>query len=147
MNLWPSFKPLLWIALLLSAVLLALSGLLSAGWDRHIVPTPETTAAELTGALGARRYAGVRNHLSHELRQQVTDHDLRRLAEQIESGPAQGIRQAHGVHSEIHGDRATAQVRVRLGTRAEITLHFPLVKEHGLWKVASLDPLTALAGE
>lgn len=146
-NIWESAKPLLWMALLMTVVLLVLAVMVSQDWTKFIVPPPENTAEQLVSALGAHRYEGAMNQLSQELRQQVKEEDLQALVKNIEQSPAQGIQDAHGQGAQEQGEQATAEVQVKLGTNEEVPVELPLKKENGLWKVSSLDPLRSLAGQ
>ena len=145
MRTWHSFKPIVWIFLIMSAVLLVLAGMVSQGWTKQIVPPPETTASQLVGALAAHRFEGAMNQLSQDLQQQVTEEDLRALMSAIEQSPSKGIQDSHGQSAQIEGDQATAEVQVKLGTNEQINIQFPLKKENGVWKVTSLDPLGGFA--
>ena len=54
------------------------------------------------------------------------------------------IRDARGESAQKEGDRAIAAVRVKLEDKTEETVELPLEKEHGLWRVSSLEPLGRL---
>jgi hypothetical protein len=150
--MWESFRPAAWIVLIMAVILLALAGMVSQGWTKIIVPPPENTAEQLVSALAAHRYAGAMNQLSQELQQQIHPEDLASLVKSIEHSPAKGIQDAHGLAAQELAaqklvDQATADVRVKLGNNEAVDVRFPLIKEKGVWKVSSLDPLKQLAGE
>lgn len=150
--IWSSIKPLLWMVLLLAVVLLALAGMVAQDWSEFIVPPPENTAEQFVSALGAHRYEGAMNQLSQDLRQQVSEEDLRALVRNLELSPARGIQDAHEQGAQRLGgaaqqsDQATAEVQVKLGNNQQTTVQLPLIKENGLWKVSSLEPLRGLGG-
>ena len=109
-----------------------------------IVPSPETEAESLVRALKARRLNAVKSELSESLRWEIDDRQLKALVESIRSSH-KGISEAHGSETrQQEPDKATATVEVKLGDQTEETIEFPLVKEHGLWRVASIDPLGRL---
>lgn len=130
-----------------TAVLVLVLGMLATDEriGRFIVPTPETTAEELLRALGARRFEAARAELTEEARASVGTDDLRELANDLEQQGA-GISQAHGERLAQHGDEAVVTARVRLQSARDAQLDVPLRREHGLWKVASVEPIRALAG-
>ena len=142
--IWQSIKPVVWMALTLGVVLLALAGLVAQDWTEFIVPPPENTAEQLVSALGAHRYEGAMNQLSQDLQQQVSEEDLHALVSSLEESPAQGIQDAHEQRAQQQGDQATAEVQVKFGNNQQTTVQLPLVKENGLWKVSSLEPLRGL---
>lgn len=144
MKTWAAVRPMLAILAIAAALLLAQAGLVSIDKAGMLIPSPGGTAAQLVGALAARRAAGARNQLAQELQQQTTEADLLRLARAIEAGPLGGIADAHEIDAQQQGDQASARVRVKFKDLSEQTLEFPLVSENGLWKVTSLAPLEAL---
>lgn len=142
---WAGLKPAAAMLALAALALLALGALSAQGLgDGVVVPPPEDAAAQMIGALGAKRYTGARGALSEALREEMDDAGLRSLALRIEASPAGGIVNAHGVESQRQGGRAAAVVQVKLGSLREVRLQLPMVRERGLWKVDSLAPLEAL---
>lgn len=142
--IWQSFKPIVWMLLTAAVVLLALWGLVAQDVTQLIVPSPETTAEQLIGALGAHRYEGAMNQLSQDLQQQVTVEDLQSLVKRIEASQARGIQDSLGQSANEHDQQTTAIVQVTLGSNQQVNVELPLIKENGLWKVSSLDPLRGL---
>lgn len=145
--IWQSFKPLVWIILAVTFTLLVLAGMVSADRTEFIVPPPENAAGQLVSALSAHRYEGAKNQLSQELKQQVTAQDLEALVKTIEDSPAKGIEDAHEQGAEEQDSQAIAEIEVKLANNTKTTIHLPLVKEHGIWRVSSLDPLRSLGGQ
>jgi hypothetical protein len=143
--IWLTFKPLAWILLLFSAILLLLAAFVTQGWTQFIVPPPENTAAQLVSALGAHRYEGAMNQLSEDLQQQVKHQDLQNLVKAIEESPAGGIQYAHEQNSEQQDDQATAEVQVTLKNNRQVNIQLPLKQENGVWRITSLDPIRELA--
>ena len=140
-----ALRSILAIAAIFVLALLLIAGAVALDQAKFIIPSPETTAAQLVDALGAHRYEGAMNQLSEELRQQVTEQDLQSLVQSIESSQ-DGIYDAQEVGAQEQSQFASAQVKVKLGNGQERIIEFPLEKENGLWKVSSLEPLQSLAG-
>jgi hypothetical protein len=141
---WLAVRPLIGAAAIVAGALAILQLLLAQGVTFAIVPPPETTAEQLVRAVQAHRFYGAMQLLSEPLQAQVAEDDFRGIAAEIREAHG-GIAQAHGVDAQPAGDTATATARVRLEDRSETTLEFPLVKEQGEWRVASIDPLRRLA--
>jgi len=129
---------------LLAGMLLVIALFVALDRAGLIIPPPEKTAEQLVSALGAHRFAGARNQLSQDLRSQVEDADFTALVQGLEQSH-QGILDVHELDSQANGRNATARVKIKWGDLQEDTLQFPLVKENGLWKVASLGPLRTAA--
>lgn len=132
------------IALLLGAALLIIAVLVQTDNAALIIPPPEGTAEQLIGALAAHRYEGAMNQLSQDIQQQVSEKDLQAIVKSIEESPRKGIQDAHGQDAQTQGAQGTASVEVKFGDNQTQTIDLPLVKENGLWKVASLGPVQAL---
>ena len=73
----------------------------------------------------------------------MQEDQLKKLFEAVHAAH-QGISDAHGERAQKEGSRATATVKVKLEDKSEETIDLPLEKEHGLWRVASLEPLGRL---
>ena len=131
-------------AALFGAALLVLWLLVSQGVTAVIVPPPETEAEQFLRALKAQRYAAARNQLAQDLREQTRVEDLQAAVRALEQARG-GIADARGEQSHEQGESARATAKVRLGDRQQEALEFALKKEHGLWRITSLDPLTRLA--
>lgn len=132
------------IVALFVAVLVVIWTLVSLGFTTFLVPPPEMTAEQFLRALKAHRYEAARDQLSEEIQQQVTADDLRALVRTIEERHG-GLNNVDGQGARIADDRAVATVVVTLGDGTAETLEFPLTKEQGLWKVASVEPVQRLA--
>lgn len=143
MNTLRALRPLAGVGALFGAALLALSLLVSNGVTFAIVPPPETEAESLVRALKARRFNAVRGGLSEALNETLGDEQLEDLFARVRRTRV-GISDAHGESSIEQQDTAAATVRVKLEDKTEETLEFPLAKEHGLWRVASIEPLGRL---
>lgn len=144
MNAWHALRPMLAILALVAVILLVMAGLLSIGKADLLIPAPDGVAEQMVGALGVHRATGARSQLAKDLQEQVKEADLLALARAIEAGPLEGIEDTHAVSFEEQGDQAVARVRIKFRNLSERVLEFPLQKEYGLWKVASLEPLEAL---
>ena len=138
-----ALKPLAAIGGLFSAAMLALWLLVSIDVTFAVIPPPETEAESLVRALKARRFNAVRGELAEALREEVDDAQLNDLFQRIRDAH-KGISDAHGDEAQYEGERATAKVKVKLEDKTEETLEIPLQKEHGLWRVSSLDALGRL---
>jgi hypothetical protein len=123
--------------------LLLIAGVVVLDKAKYIIPSPEMTATQMVDALGAHRYQGAMNQLSQELKEQVSEQDLKSVVRSIENSQS-GIYQADEGAAQVQGQMARAQVKVRLGNGQENIIEFPLQKENGLWKVSSLEPLHSL---
>jgi hypothetical protein len=126
---------------------LFLAGLLAVGWSgaaRLIVPSPDDTAGEMLHALLANREPAAHRALTRQLQEQVPTERLEQLASEIAERLG-AISHLETETVEEQDDRATVRATVRVGAGEERTLELPLVKEEGFWRVASLEPLGALA--
>lgn len=144
MSVLLSLRPLAGIAVLFGAAMLVLGLLVANEVEFAIVPPPETEAESLVRALKARRFNAMKGELTESLREKVQDDQLEELFEAVRAAH-KGISDAHGEESAIDGARATARVKVKLEDKTEETLEVPLQKEHGLWRVSSIEPLGRLA--
>jgi hypothetical protein len=139
-----ALEPLTGVVALFGAAMAALWLLVSNDVTLAVIPPPETEAESLVRALDARRFAAFRSELTESLRKEVDDETLKLLSARIESSH-KGISEAHGTdtrHQDSH--RATATVEVELGDRTAERIELPLIREHGLWRVASIEPLGRL---
>ena len=148
---WLALRPVVMLLALLAAAGLLLGWAAETEAARYLIPSPDKVAEGLVSALAAQRYTGALNALSQDLQQQVQPEDLRTLVARIEQAH-QGISDAHGQAGQAapaaaHNATASAQVQVKLGDLSEQELTFELVRENGLWKIASLGPLETLAGQ
>ena len=144
MSVLLSLRPLAGIAALFGASMLALALLVANDVDFAIVPPPETEAESLVRALKARRFGAVKGELTEGLKKEVEDEQLEKLLEAVQA-VHKGISDAYGESANKEGDRATAKVTVKLEDKTEDTLELPLQREHGLWRVSSIEPLGRLA--
>jgi hypothetical protein len=138
-----ALRPLAGIAAIFGAVMLALGLLVANDVELAVVPAPETEAESLVRALKARRFNAVKGELTESLKQEVQEDQLKQLFEAVRAAH-KGISDAHGEEAQKEGNRATAAVKVKLEDKTEETIELPLEKEHGLWRVASLEPLGRL---
>lgn len=128
----------MFLLILFAAVMLALSSLISAGYARFLVPTPERTAEQFVQALAAHHYEGARQQLGEEMRRKVGDAELRALALIIDR-EQHGVSEAHALSARESGDSAMVTVMVKMNNGSEQVLEFPLRKQHGVWKITSID--------
>lgn len=143
---WLAARPILAIVVVFAAVLLVAGLLASAGQAQILSPGPEQAAENFVSALGAHRYTGAMGQLSQELRQQVSEDDLKGIVQALEGSSRKGIQDAHGVDSQQQGNAATARVQVKFGSSQEQELEFSLLMKNGVWRLASIDPVRSLAG-
>jgi hypothetical protein len=134
------------VILIAGAVLLGLGYLVEQGITQFITPPPEQVAEGLVNALGARRYEGALNQLSHDLKANLIQAELEELVRGIESAHG-GIQQATGERSQEQGDTATASVRVKTKDLQVHDLELELKQEQGIWRVSSLEPVRTLAAK
>ena len=139
----PGLRPLAGITAIFGAAMLALGLLVANDVEFATVPPPETEAESLVRALKARRFNAVKGELTESLKQEVQEDQLKQLFEAVRAAH-RGISDAHGEEAQTEGTRASATVRVRLEDKTEETIELPLAKEHGLWRVTSLEPLGRL---
>jgi hypothetical protein len=138
-----ALRPVASISGLCAAVLLLLWGLVALDMTQYIVPSPHVTAEQFLRALKAHRYEGARDQLSEGLRAQVSRERLAQVVQDLERTES-GISEAHGERSQQSGTRADAEAQVRLESQREVVLTFPLVREQGIWRITSVDPLDTL---
>ena len=129
---------------LTGALVAALLAIGSSGVGRYFVPSPDTTAEEVLRALEAHRYQAAFQELSEEAKAQSSEEDLRELVKRIEERTG-GIIAVTAETTEDGEDEATAKATVKLDDGGERELELALVKQQEVWKVASLDPIRALA--
>ena len=118
---------------------LFLGGLLllgSTGARWLIVPPPDVAAGEMLRALSAQREPAAHRELTRELREQVPPEQLPRLG---------AVSRIDATTVDEQPERATVRATLRLSPGEEHQVELPLVKEEGSWRVASLEPLRALA--
>ena len=127
----PAGLQLLIAALFVGGLLLVAS----TGAERLFLPSPDNAAGELLRALAAHRQPAARRELVRELRDQVTPEQLSYLGT---------VSRVDAETVDEQADRATVRATLRLGAGEEREVELPLVKEAGLWRVASVEPLHAL---
>jgi hypothetical protein len=126
-----------------SALLIAGAAVGPGGDDGLFVPPPEAAAESFLRAMAEHRYARARGHLAAGL-ESIEPGDLAALQARLER--ARGtVENVHGQDAVVTGKESTARVTLRF-SGGDGQLDLPLRREKGLWKVASLDPLRALAG-
>jgi hypothetical protein len=130
---WLALRTPLAIAGLIGVALLVLWGLVVTGNDLFVVPPPEQ---ESDGA--------ARHTLTADLREQVTEADLRALARELEQARPR-VEDANGVAAVVQSGTATATVEVRMEDGRRRHVQFSLEREKGLWKLRSVDPARALS--
>ena len=133
------------IAAALAVALAVLWALVTQGVTHFIVPPPEEVGQLFFTSLKAHNFQAAHDQLSEELRQQVSPDDLQAMTERLEAA-TNGIDQASGENPQTQGQTATAEVKVKLQNGSEQTVQVPFAQEQGLWQIASLAPLEALAG-
>ncbi len=144
MKHWLVMRNLLGIVLLTAVALGIIWGLLAVGAEQYLVPNPDVTAEELVAALAAHRYAPVPGMMLRSARESAGEDALARLVERIEA--AHGwIDSVTATGSQRSGDRASVTLEVQFGDGTTQNITLPLAKEDYLWRVASLEPVEALA--
>jgi hypothetical protein len=139
-----ALRPAVALSLITALALATLLLLGSAGLASLFVPGPADAAAELLRALAAHREPAAHRELSEAMRAQVPPERLQALASALAArlGP---IDQVDAAVVDERDDRATVRATLRAGAGEEHQVDLPLVKEEGLWHVASVEPLRQLA--
>jgi hypothetical protein len=138
--------PFFAISLILAAALAILALLVQRGRTTFIVPPPEQEAEAVLRDLAAHDDEQALDHLSAGLRSSLDAQALRQAYEALEQATG-GIYDVSGESSQVQGAAAQAEVKLTFDNQVEQTIHFPLQSEQGLWRVTSLEPLLALAGQ
>src|SRR5512138_1618435 len=108
-----ALKSLLLAGGLFAAALLITWVAISTGSADLIVPSPEATGEGFLKAMKAHRYQAAHEVLASDLREQVSEEDLRDLGAALEA--RQGwISEARGRDDQQQGDRALATAVLRL---------------------------------
>lgn len=128
------------IAACCAVLTLALWFLAMTGFSMFIVPQPDDMVEQFVRALKAHRYEAARDMLAEELRRQVSTDDLRSQVLSIEAREG-GFADAYAIDVTKGSDSATAWVRVKPASGKERVSQFTLGKQHGLWRIVSLDAL------
>ena len=131
------------MAALASASLALIAGLIAMGGNDVIVPPPEQPAIDFVQALKAHRFEGARLELTEAERQEI---DVERLREYVAALDRQGltITSIDGHEVSRSADEALVDVDIRFATSVA-TVTLPMQREQGKWRIASIDPLVALA--
>ncbi|MHB1132786.1 MAG: nuclear transport factor 2 family protein [Chloroflexota bacterium] len=141
-----ALAPSLAIAMSTGLVLLVLAFLINTDASRFVVPQPDNVAEQFLRALGAGRYQAAHAALSEETQDQVSAERLREIAAALKRDSG-GIKGAYAEDAEQSGERATTEARIVLENHTEQSLQFPLRREHGLWKIASVEALEGLGDQ
>jgi hypothetical protein len=139
-----ALRPVGLLLLIGGVFLVGLLAVGSTGASKLLVPSPDDTAGEMLHALLAHRESAAHRALSRELRAQVPPERLEQLAPEVAERLGAVSRLTTETVAE-QDDRATVRATLRVGAGEERTLELSLVKEEGFWRVASLEPLRALA--
>jgi len=143
---WLALRGPLAMAACLAVALLVTRALVGADRALFLVPRPEQEAQEFLKALQAHNYGAARHALTRDLQAQIMDEDLRALARELEERrPA--LEDARGVSAAVQGTAASATVELRREDGLRHHAEFRLERENGLWKLASIEPVQALARE
>lgn len=140
MNTWRALMAVIKVAGLAAAALLINWLLISQGVTGMITPEPKDVTENFMAAMAAERWEGALNELSEELASTVDHDDLRSRMQAFESGRA-SIEGIEGLPGQEAGDTAEAGVEITYTGQGTETIKFPLVREHGVWKIAALDAL------
>jgi hypothetical protein len=132
--------------LLVTALVLAALWLLaSQDLNRLLVPPPDVTASEFLRAIEAHREPAAHRELTDELRERVPADELSALGRRLEARLG-AVSQLDAETVDERDGEATVRATLRFQDGQERQLELPLVKQGGLWHVASVEPLRALAG-
>jgi hypothetical protein len=138
-----ALKAILWELAAVAGGLLIAGAAAGPGRDRGVlVPAPEAAAENFLKALAEHRYSQARQHLAAGL-EGTEPGELAALESALERarGPIENVQ---GQDASVTGEESTARAALWF-PGGQQDLHLPLRREKGLWKVASLDPLRALA--
>jgi hypothetical protein len=141
---WLALRGPLAMAACLAAALLGTRALVASDGAVFAVPSPEQTAEKFLRALHTHDYGAARHALTRTLQARVTIGDLRALARELERTRPR-LEDAQGLSSAVRGWVASAAVELRRGDGRRDRAEFRLEREHGLWKLASIEPARALA--
>ena len=126
-----------------AAGLLIAGAAVGPGGDRGVlVPPPEAAAQNFLKAMAEHRYTQARQHLAAGLKE-TEPGELAALHESLERAHG-AVEKVQGQDAWVAGEESTARVSLRFSGGPR-DLRLPLRREKGLWKVASLDSLRALA--
>lgn len=142
---WESLRSILLVVLFAAAAegLIWLALQYTSG--EMIVPQPGTVAEEFSAALAAHRWNGAVELLDEGLHQQVTVEELRSLMERIEQNhPA--IDHVTTLSEEKQGEQAAAAIGFVFTGQRQAEVPYTLIRENHLWRIASLEGLSSLAG-
>lgn len=139
-----ALRSLILAAALFGLALLATWGVVSAGLEDVLVPTPKTTAEEFLRAMKAHRYSGAHEFLSAQLSEEISEENLRELGGSLEIRHG-GFAEAYGKSEEEQAESATATAIVQFDGGTELEIELPMVREEGIWRIASIQPLLNLA--
>jgi hypothetical protein len=126
-----------------AAGLLITAAAVGPGRDRGVlVPPPEAAAENFLKAMAEHRYTQAPQYLAAGVKG-TEPGELAALHASLERayGAIEGVQ---GEDASIAGEESTARASLRFAGGPR-DLRLPLRREKGLWKVASLDPLRALA--
>ena len=107
----------------------------AAGDKSVLVPPPDATAENFVRELGMGRYDVVLHHLSDDVRRQVGASELRASFEPLRAltgRPDQVVTH----RPATYGDHARV-LTLYQGRRATAALYVDLVRQHGMWKIAT----------
>jgi hypothetical protein len=141
---WLALRPLFILLGMLAISLLAIGLVVSMNEAHWIIPSPESVSEQFVDALAARRFHAARDQLSQDMKKQVAVSDLSSLVETIQRNH-KGIQEAYSISSQEQENEASASVVVQFGDGTAREVNFSLVKEHGLWKLSSFEPIDQFA--
>ena len=144
MKLWWVTRSLVALVGLTAAMLVLIYAMLSAGIEQWLVPTPEATVESMVQALSAHRYEAIPSLLHSSARPEVSEAELAQLIQAIEQ--AHGEIESMQTSPSTHGaESASVTLEVHFADKTQQSVTLPLAKEKFLWRVTSIDALSALA--
>ncbi|HEU4525820.1 MAG TPA: hypothetical protein VFR62_12405 [Gemmatimonadales bacterium] len=107
--------------------------------DRGVlVPPPEMVVEQFVRDISLARWQAARGELAEPLAESMEPDSLRRYLERVERRFGR-IQDVQGRPFFSTADAAEASAEIRSGGEDRGSLHYPLSRQQGLWKISRLD--------
>ncbi len=140
---WLALRGLLAIVVLGALSLSLIAGMIAMGGNDVVVPPPEQPAIDFVQALKAHRFEGARLELSERERDRIRTEQLRTYVDQL-AHRGLTIVSIAGSEQSRTGNEAVVDVDIDFASTTK-TVTLLMRREHGEWRIDSIDPLLALA--
>jgi len=127
------------IALVAGVIVAGLAVVAASVFGGHdtsvLVSPPDAVTESFVRELGMARYGLARNYLARDVKRRTSEDDMRAGFETVQGGtgkPDQVITSP----SSVEGDRARVLATLQ-GRQATAAMYVDLIRERGVWKVAS----------